>query len=223
MLPNTSKNTKSLVLIDYANLKSAAQHLNKHTDLNVLYSYLRSLSYVSKISIYYGTDTNNPASLKFINWLRVAGYEVITKDVKYIKLNLRDTIYNSRTRQALSKLHADVLEQLDNNIAEIEKGGFVLEQAKCNMDIEIALDMFSSLDTYDSFILFSGDSDFENILKIARSQGKHTTIVSLRKFTSGEVIKNCDNYINLTSLENGLPGFLYDPTTKKEEVNTEEK
>lgn len=214
MLSRTSKNKKTLVLIDYANLKSAAKYLGKYTELDTLYSYLKSFPYVNKISIYYGTDPNNPSSFKFISWLRTTGYEVVTKNVKYIKLNLRDTIYNGKTKEALSKIDKKITKQLDSNIRQIEKAGLSFLQPKCNLDIEMALDIFNGLETYDSFILFSGDSDFENILKIARSRGKHITVISLRKFTSGEVITNSDSYINLTSLEKSLPGFLYIPESE---------
>jgi uncharacterized LabA/DUF88 family protein len=214
MLLTKSKNKNSLVLIDYANLKSAAKHLGKWTDLAILYNHLRGLAYINKISIYYGTDPNNPGSFSFINHLRSIGYEVITKDVKYIKLNLRDTIFNHRTKQALDKLDSKMLSQLNDNIKKVENTGVLFEQPKCNLDIEIALDISNGLETYDSFILFSGDSDFENILKIAKSKRKHITIISLRKFTSGEVIKNSDRYINLKDFANELPGFLYHPIQK---------
>jgi uncharacterized LabA/DUF88 family protein len=79
----------------------------------------------------------------------------------------------------------------------------------------MALDIYRGLDEYDSYILISGDSDFESILKFARAEGKHITIISLRKFTSGEVIKNSDLYVNLKSLEEGVAGLLYTKKGKK--------
>lgn len=210
MLPTVSKNKKTLVLIDYANIRSSAAYMKKRTDLAVLYKYLRTLPYVDKIAIYYGTDPRNPRSITFMNWLKSSGYEVNSKDVKYMKLNLKDTIFNSRTKQAFSHLDPAVVKQMEDNISLLEASGAVFEQQKCNLDIEIALDIANGLKTYDSFILFSGDSDFENVLKLAKANGKHVTVIALRKFTSGEVIKNSNTYINLTSLAAGVPGFLYD-------------
>lgn len=43
---------------------------------------------------------------------------------------------------------------------------------KANFDVEIAVDAVFSLDQYDTLILFSGDCDFEYLVKFLRGNGK---------------------------------------------------
>jgi uncharacterized LabA/DUF88 family protein len=43
---------------------------------------------------------------------------------------------------------------------------------KANFDVEIAVDSTFSLASFDTFILFSGDCDFEYLIKFLRGQGK---------------------------------------------------
>lgn len=171
---------KTLVLIDYANFKASAKYLNKKVDLKKLYSYLNKLDNVAEVNFYYGIDPRNPKSANFIKSLAKTGYEVVTKEVKYIKVRGRDL-----------------------------SGNYVItEQPKCNLDIEIALDIYSNLDNYDSFMLFSGDGDFASIMKIARAHKKYCMVVSLRKFLAGELIHNADEYTDLKKF-NLLANFLY--------------
>ncbi len=224
MLPkklNEAKNVR--VMIDYANLKASGFDMNKHTDLKILYDYLTGLEYVDKVSIYYGTDPRNPKSFKFINWLRKTGYEVVTKDVKYIKIDIKDLVSKGRNKILLEKLDNGVVEEFLKGIDSLDETNAYLESPKCNLDIEIALDMFQSFDLYDGYVLFSGDGDFESIVKLARAEGKYVIVVTLRKFLAGELIKNCDKFVNLKAFLS-LEGFLYNnPSTTVGEQTEETK
>lgn len=211
MFPVKIKNVKKvLVLIDYANLLSSVRYLKKHIDMKVFYDYLSSLSYVKDISIYYGTDPRNPKSKTFINWLKKTGCRVITKDVKYIKVDIRDLLGNVKNKMLISKLDKGTITQLENNIQKLEAKGILFETQKCNLDVELSLDIYKSLNKYDGYILISGDGDFVPIIKIARSKGKFVSVLSLRKFLAGELVRNCDMYVNLLSLKK-VKGLFVNP------------
>ena len=201
---------KVRVFIDYANLKSSALHLGKHTDLKVLYDYLSSVPYIDKISMYYGTDPRNGKSYQFIEWLRNTGYDVVTKDVKYIKVDIKELVTTGKNKYLLEKLDKKTVKNFLLEVEKLDPKTDFLESPKCNFDIEIALDMFQSMETYDGFILFSGDGDFAKVVQLARAQGKYIIVITLRKFLAGELIKSADKYINLKSFEN-LKGFLFKP------------
>lgn len=49
---------------------------------------------------------------------------------------------------------------------------------KANLDIEIVLDMFNTIDHYDMAILVSGDGDFERPLQLLRARGKQLLVVA---------------------------------------------
>jgi uncharacterized LabA/DUF88 family protein len=44
---------------------------------------------------------------------------------------------------------------------------------KANLDIEIVVDMFNTVDQYDRVVLFSGDGDFERAIELLRSKYAH--------------------------------------------------
>ena len=58
---------------------------------------------------------------------------------------------------------------------------------KANLDIEIAMDMFNTIDNYDKAILLSGDGDFERALELLRSRGRQLTVVSTQNWISAEL------------------------------------
>ena len=47
-----------------------------------------------------------------------------------------------------------------------------LPHRKANFDVEIGVDSTYSIESYDTFILFSGDCDFEYLIKFLRGKGK---------------------------------------------------
>jgi len=78
------------------------------------------------------------------------------------------------------------------------QGGEIL---KGNLDIEIAFDILTSLDTFDTCILMSGDSDFEIVLKHLKKLGKRVVVVSTKGHVSYEIIKASHKYIDLRKLK----------------------
>ncbi len=68
---------------------------------------------------------------------------------------------------------------------------------KANFDVEIAVDATFSLFTYDTFILFSGDCDFEYLLKFLRGQNKITIVFSRTGHVAKELPPACNYYFDL--------------------------
>jgi len=75
---------------------------------------------------------------------------------------------------------------------------------KGNLDVELAFDILTMKDKFDTCILLSGDSDFEIILSHLRSLGKKVIVVSTKGHISLELIRNCDKYVNLKKLRSFL-------------------
>lgn len=72
--------------------------------------------------------------------------------------------------------------------------------AKGSLDIELALDAYIQRDTYDTFLLFSGDSDFSYLLDLLKKEGKKVLVVSTRGHISKELIVRA-KYIALPKLK----------------------
>jgi uncharacterized LabA/DUF88 family protein len=58
---------------------------------------------------------------------------------------------------------------------------------KANLDVEIVMDMFNTLENYDKAILLSGDGDFERALDLLRSRGKQICVVSTQNWIASEL------------------------------------
>ena len=58
---------------------------------------------------------------------------------------------------------------------------------KANLDIELVIDMFNTVQLYDTCILMSGDSDFERALELVRTKGKRIAVVAHPDMTAREL------------------------------------
>jgi uncharacterized LabA/DUF88 family protein len=61
------------------------------------------------------------------------------------------------------------------------------DKRKANLDIEIVLDMFNTIDHYDMAVLLSGDADFERPLHLLRARGKKFLVMSTQGFVAREI------------------------------------
>lgn len=74
---------------------------------------------------------------------------------------------------------------------------------KANFDVELSIDAVELLALYDTFVLFSGDCDFEYLLKFLRGKKQKITIVFSR---SGHIAKElppaCHHYFDVADFRN---------------------
>lgn len=75
---------------------------------------------------------------------------------------------------------------------------------KANLDIEIVVDMFSTVDQYDRVILFSGDGDFERAIELLRAKNTHITVVSTEGMIARELRNATDRYIDLNAIRSEI-------------------
>lgn len=80
---------------------------------------------------------------------------------------------------------------------DIEKG----DVRKANFDVEIAVDIMEMIDKFNTLVLFSGDSDFNYLLKKIRAKNKNVVVVSSKYHVSRELVENSDKYIDLKDLK----------------------
>jgi len=75
------------------------------------------------------------------------------------------------------------------------KGGF----RKGNLDVELTIDAVHNRDKFQSFVLFSGDSDFEALVKYMRAYRKNCVVVSTKDHVSIELLRQA-KFIDLKKL-----------------------
>ncbi len=129
--------------------------------------------------------------------------EYFTKDSEVTLMNafwytgLKDPQDQRGFRDALISLGYTVRtkilkEYYDDNSGRISQ--------KANLDIEIVVDMFNTVDQYDRVILFSGDGDFERAIELLRSKNTHITVVSTEGMIARELRNVTDRYIDLNDI-----------------------
>ena len=68
---------------------------------------------------------------------------------------------------------------------------------KANFDVEIAVDASTNMQNYDTFVLFSGDCDFEYLLRGIRGRGKMTVVFSRSRHIDKELPPACHHYFDI--------------------------
>lgn len=76
---------------------------------------------------------------------------------------------------------------------------------KANLDIELVIDMFNTVQIYDTCVLMSGDSDFERALELVRTKGKRIAVVAHPEMTARELRNVAGrNFYDLRELERSI-------------------
>ncbi|MBE9035120.1 LabA-like NYN domain-containing protein [aff. Roholtiella sp. LEGE 12411] len=75
---------------------------------------------------------------------------------------------------------------------------------KANLDIEIVVDMFNTVEQYDRVVLFSGDGDFERAIELLRGKNTYITVVSTEGMIARELRNATDRYIDLNDIRDQI-------------------
>jgi len=158
---------KVAVFIDASNIFYSQRTLGWNIDYQRLYTYLKGECELANVTIYFGKKSGDKAQEKFLKILQAFGYEVKTREIKYIK---------SRDGQI---------------------------KIKGNLDAEMIMDMIIRKDTFDTLLLFSGDSDFAIVLNHLKEEKKRVLVASVKGHVSRELLQEA-KYINLKKLKDVL-------------------
>ena len=95
-------------------------------------------------------------------------------------------------------MNIEILDMLEH-----DDGGNFIKIPKGNFDVEISVDSVKLLDYYDTFCIFSGDSDFAYLVRFLKSKGKKIIVVA-----SGNVYhtlkEQADLYINAQQIKGDI-------------------
>jgi len=187
------------VYIDFGNVRPWANKLNWHIDLKRLHRFLSSFDNVQHIKFYYGTLRGDQESIDRIEEAKKFGYLTRTKFVKIFKISIdassvgsqsTDILKNFISPALLRRYDIQTIEYLNKQFSEMNKRGiYSIEDRKCNFDVEIGRDMTLDLerDGANTFVLWSGDSDFHDPLNEILSTGKKVILFASARLVSSEL------------------------------------
>lgn len=193
------------VYIDYANVRPWSNKLGWHIDLSRLKQFLDSFDTVKAVNFYGGYLENDEQSKKEIKAVEEQKYVVRTKPVKIKRFTIdASSIPSDSTalldqfirRSLLRKFEVGTIEFLNERFKDMnKKGERYIEDRKCNFDVEISVDMLldSERNEAETFVLWSGDSDFADPVGKLLVAGKKVILFATARRVSKELSGLRDN------------------------------
>ncbi len=185
--------------IDYANVRPWAVALAWHIHLKRLKQFVDSFPGVKRTIFYTGYLTGNSDSTKFISDVKKYKYELRTKPVKIMRYSINASsvpaqstdLINQFMRSALvRRLEVVEIEAINRILINLNKRGvYYIEDRKCNFDVELGSDMIVDLklNNVDTFVLWSGDSDFADPINQLLDAGKKVVLFATARRVSAEL------------------------------------
>lgn len=185
--------------IDYANVRPWSDKLGWHIDLKRLKQFLDSFDNIKSVKFYVGTLVGDQQSEQQIQFIEGLKYDVRTKPVKIMQISIDTTSIEKQStslvknfiRSSLIRLYdVATIEFLNEKFADFNaRGQYYIEDRKCNFDVEIGRDMLVDFMQHDpdTFVLWSGDSDFEDPLKNLINDGKKARLFATARRVSTEL------------------------------------
>jgi uncharacterized LabA/DUF88 family protein len=158
---------------------------------------LKLLKKENKSGIYLGASPERKVSLR--EPFGAASHAVLTPYIT-TSLGRNENKFSFRSSLVVIKEYGYVV--FSKKLKIIRNGNFFIK--KGNVDIELAIDSYRLKDNYDTFVLFSGDSDFEYLLKLLKEENKKIIVFSTAKNISRELIKISDEYHELKKFKEFL-------------------
>ena len=165
---------KTKVYIDGANIFYTQKKLGWSLDWKRIKNYIESNKEVLEWKYYVGikdADENMPRYLRYLNKI---GFSVFTKPLKKIKIVNNEILF------------------------EVYKKRYIY---KANFDVEMAVDILLDKSMHNEIIIFSGDSDFQYLIKKLKDIGKKIEVYSSRKTISWELKLEASRIIYLEDIE----------------------
>lgn len=119
---------------------------------------------------------------KLLEWIKRSRGEVVDA-FYYVGVDARSEPQQDNFLKALTYMGYSLVTKELKTI-QLEDG---TERKKANLDIEIVLDMFNTIELYDQAVLISGDADFERPLQQLRARGKKFLVMSTQGFVAREI------------------------------------
>jgi uncharacterized LabA/DUF88 family protein len=187
------------VYIDYANVRPWSEKLGWHIELKRLKQFLDSFDTIEAVNFYNGYLAGNERSEKEKTEAEDNKYFLRTKPVKIMKFSIDassiladSTVFLDQfiRRALLRKYEISTVEYLNERFKDMnKKGEYFIEDMKCNFDVEIGVDMLLDCErnNAETFVLWSGDSDFADSVEKLINMGKKVVLFATARKVSKEL------------------------------------
>jgi len=168
---------KAKVYIDGANIFYTQKKLGWVFDWKKIKKLVEKDKEIIEWKYYVGIKEDDEKIKKYLKYLDYTGFNVITKPLKKIRI------------------------KKDEVDSKIYKTDYIF---KANFDVEITVDILLDKTKSDEVLIFSGDSDFQYLIKKLKSIGKKVIIYSSKETISWELKLEANEVIYFENLKNKI-------------------
>jgi uncharacterized LabA/DUF88 family protein len=98
-------NGKTWVIIDWANVFGWFKDIKWEIDPKKLYNYLRAYKNICELRLYFGIDNTTDITRNAYKELESTGFTLISKEVKFVPVSLKDSPFKKTYFNAMEKLN----------------------------------------------------------------------------------------------------------------------
>ncbi len=190
------KETSIFAYLDLTNMFHWQNVLGWRFRIEDVIRQLNGFTNIQEIKVYYGLNEKDiKNSNAFHDRIKKSGAILRTKPMKFITKNINEELFFQRRTMSLLD-GSSIKNKIKELIDDLNKSGIIIEEPKCNFDIEIAMDMLDDAEKFTATLLFSGDSDMYAPLKRLKVMEKCIGIVGVRNQVAGELHNIKDKYID---------------------------
>jgi uncharacterized LabA/DUF88 family protein len=202
-----NKETAINAYLDLANMFHWQEVLGWRFRIEDVIRQLFTLQNLKEIKVYYGFNERDKINSQvFHNRIKKTGAILKTKPIKFIKKTVNEALFFKKP--TLTLFDDGIKKKIYELIKAIQESGVVIEEPKCNFDVEITLDMMDDAEKVTGVILFSGDSDLSAPLERLKVKGKRIYIVGVRGMVSKELFRIKDMYIDFGKFYQGKRNYI---------------
>ena len=198
---------KALISIDASNLHYFCQANKWKIDWELFRNYFNGQYENIRIMYYEG--------IRSLGHYRDYNPHTTPQEYKFIK--------NQKKRffRYLNNLGFTVRHKVTSRFYDHTLGRFI---HKCNFDVEITIDAIDLINSYDEFVLVSGDGDFEKLIRYLKGKEKTVTVVAGKDSVADKLLEATNRQVFLDDLrgriekkiERAAQGSPHSPQTNPE-------
>ncbi|KKS38546.1 MAG: hypothetical protein A3G49_06570 [Candidatus Sungbacteria bacterium RIFCSPLOWO2_12_FULL_41_11] len=202
-----NKETSIIAYLDLTNMFHWQDVLGWKFRIEDAVGQLFTFSNIKEIKVYYGlNERDKKNSEAFHNRIKKTGAILKTKPMKFITKNINEGLFFQRRTMTL--FDGLIKNKIQALIDELQKSGIIIEEPKCNFDVEMAMDMLDDAEKLTAVLLFSGDSDLLEPLERLKVKGKKIGIVGVRGRVASELYDIKDKYIDFGKFYTGKRAYI---------------
>jgi uncharacterized LabA/DUF88 family protein len=200
-----NKETSIFVYLDLTNMFHWQDILGWRFRIEDAIGQLFTFPNIKEVKVYYGLNPRDKKNSEaFLGRVKKTGAILRPnppKEMKFIKKDINEGLFfQCRT---MTLFDGQVKNKIQELIDELRNSGIIIEEPKCNFDVEMTIDMLDDVEKMTAVMLFSGDSDMRAPLDRLKVKGKKIAIVGVRGMVAGELHNIKDKYIDFGKLYTG--------------------